>query len=43
MLNLDQEYIFKRCKEANSGFRAEICTFKMENPEGFLILIYVWS
>lgn len=35
MLNLEQEYIFKRCKEVNSGFRAETCTFTMGNPEGF--------
>lgn len=38
MLNLEQEYIFNRCKEANSEFRAEICAFKMGNPEGFFNL-----
>lgn len=34
MLNIEQEYLFKRCKEANSGFKDEIYTFKMGNPEG---------
>ena len=33
MLSLEQEHIFERCKEANSGFRVEAYAFK-RNPGG---------
>lgn len=32
MLSLEQEHISERCKGANSGFRAEVCTSKIGNP-----------
>lgn len=35
MLNIEQEYIFKGCKEATSGFRDGICPFKVGNLRGF--------
>lgn len=41
MLSLEEEHIFERCKEANSGFRVEAYTFKMGNPVGFFNLCKV--